>query len=150
MAEVNVFPIGVGEDRMKQHVVQRLSIDGDFQRVHHNEVKREHVTGVMNLWKLDLLLDTVLEFPTLYPSLERSTNRVGYTWLTLGRIVFLFEPTQNRIGFELRVLLKQTFDFAPELGKRVGASAIGALRSFDLAWQATGIAIFTNRLLTHF
>ena len=104
----------------------------------------------MNLREFDILLDTMLEFPTLHATLERSTNRVGHTRLALRRIVFLFKPIKNCIGFELRVLLKKAFDVVPVLRQRILAGAVVAFGTLDLAWQLTCIAILTNRFLTHF
>ncbi len=100
MAKVNVFPVRVRQDRMEEHVIERLAAEGDFQAIHDDEVKGHDVARVMHLRELDLLLDTLLKFPTLNPSFERSANRSTDLRLTSGRIVFLLQPIQDRIGFE--------------------------------------------------
>jgi hypothetical protein len=39
MTEVNVLPIRVGEDRVEQHVIERLAANRDLQRIHHDKVE---------------------------------------------------------------------------------------------------------------
>ena len=65
------------------------------------------------------------------------------------RIVFLLEPIQDRIGLEPRIVLQKSYDFIPELGKRILPSAVGTLGAFHLAGQLIGITILPHRLLTH-
>lgn len=149
MTEVNVFPVRVGEDRMEQHVIERLAAESNFQGIHDDKVEGDHVARMMNLRKLDVLLDTMLQLPALDASFERSANRIAHARLTFGRIVFLLEPIKNRIGLESRILLKKCFDFIPELRERILACAIRTLGAFDLAWQLVRITILPNRLLTH-
>ena len=45
MTEVNVFPVRVSEDRMEQHVVERLAVESDLQRIHDHEVEGDHVSA---------------------------------------------------------------------------------------------------------
>ena len=150
MTEVDVLPVRIGEDRMEHHVVEGLAADRDLERIHDDEVESDHVARMVNLWEDDFLLDTVLELPTLYSSFQCSSNRVRHARLTFRRVVLLFEPIQNRVRFESRIVLKSFFDFAPILFERIWASAVGALGSFHLAWQEVCLAILPDRLFTHF
>ena len=70
MTQVNVLPIGIGKDRMEQHVIKGFAAHRDLQRIHDYEIKRQHVTSMMNLREFHFLLDTVPEFPTLHAALE--------------------------------------------------------------------------------
>jgi hypothetical protein len=45
---------------MKQHVLERLAVESDLEGIQDHEIEGDHVAGIMNLWELDLLLDTVL------------------------------------------------------------------------------------------
>jgi len=103
VTQVNVFPIRVGKDRVEHHVFERLVPDRDLQRIHHDEVKGDHVARMMHLRKRHFLLDTVLQLPLLHASFESATNRVSdaiLTFLTGGRVVLLLEPIENRVRFE--------------------------------------------------
>jgi len=104
---------------------------------------------MVNLWERNFLLDTVLELPTLHSSFECSSNRVRHARLTVRRVVLLFEPIQNRVWFESRIVFKSFVDFAPKLLERIWASAVRALGPFHLAWQQACIAILPDRLFTH-
>ena len=117
MTQVNVLPVRVGEDRMEQHVIERLATYRDLQRIHNDEVERDHVACMVDLRELDILLDAVRQLPALNAPLERSSNRVGYARRTFRRVVFLLEPIKNRIGLQLRILLKKDFDFSQNFAR---------------------------------
>jgi len=149
MTEVNVLPVRVGEDRMKQQVIERLAAQGHLQGIQNYEVEGDHVAGMMNLWELDLLFDTVLQLPALDASFERSADRIAHPRLTLWWIVFLLEPIQNRIGLEPRIVFQKCCDFIPELRERILPCAVGTIDAFDLAGQLIRITILPHRLRTH-
>lgn len=60
VTEMHVLPVRVSEDRMKQHVIERLAAERHFQGIHDHEVEGDHVARMMPLRKLDVLLDTML------------------------------------------------------------------------------------------
>ncbi|MDH5626142.1 MAG: hypothetical protein OEY21_08545 [Nitrospira sp.] len=105
MTEVNVFPVRVSEDRMKQQVIETLAAESNLQAIHDHEVKGQHIARVVNLRELDLLLDILLQLPTLDASFQCSANRIADARLRVGQIVFLLEPIQNRIRLDPPVLL---------------------------------------------
>jgi hypothetical protein len=149
LTEVNVLPVRVSEDGVEQHVIESLPAEGDLQRVHDHEIKRDHVARVVHLRELDVLLDTVLQLPTLHQPFERATNRVRHLRRTFGRIVFLLEPIKKRIGLEPRIFLKQGFDFTPELRERIRTCTVGTFRAFDPTRQLVRITVLPDCLATH-
>jgi len=133
LTKVDVFPVRISKDRMEHQVFEGLAIHRDLQGVHDDEVKREHIAGMVNLWELDVLLDAMLQLPALHASLQRSSNRVGDAGLTCGRIVFLLEPIKNRVGLQSPIVFKQRFDLTPELCERILTRTVRTLGAFDLA-----------------
>jgi hypothetical protein len=88
---------------MEHHVFERPFSDRDLQRIHHDEVKGDHVARMMHLWKNDFLLDTMLQLPSLDTPFESTTNRVrdaNVAFLTLGWVVLLLEPIENCVRFQ--------------------------------------------------
>ena len=55
VAEVYVFPVGISENGMEQHVVVRTSPHGDPQVVQNDEVESDHVPRMMNLREVNFL-----------------------------------------------------------------------------------------------
>ena len=53
-------PRRLGDRRLRRE--RFAAADRDAQAIQIDEVKRDHITGVVNLWELDLLLDTMLQF----------------------------------------------------------------------------------------
>jgi hypothetical protein len=100
MAEVNVLPVRVGQDRMKHQVIEQLPAERDLQLVHDDEVERDQITRVMHLRKLDFLFDPMFQLPILDASFECATDRVGHARFADGWIVFLLEPIKNRVGLK--------------------------------------------------
>jgi len=104
---------------------------------------------MVNLWEHHFLLDTMLELPTLHASFQRPSNRVRHARHTFRRVVLLFEPIQNRVRLETRIVLKPLLDLLPEFLERIRASAVATLGPLDLAWQQARFAILPDRLLAH-
>jgi hypothetical protein len=65
VTKVDVFPVGIREDRVKQHVLERSSRDGDPETIQYDEVKSNDVARVMDLGEGDFPLDVLLQFPLL-------------------------------------------------------------------------------------
>jgi len=101
VAEVYVFPVGICEDGVEQHVVVRTSSNRNLQSVQSDEVESDHVPRMMNLRELDFLFDSLLKLPPLNTPLQRPPNRIGDQQLALaiGRgVVFLFQPIEQGKG----------------------------------------------------
>ena len=78
--------------------------------------------GMMDLRERDFLFDTMLQLPSLHTPFESATNRVSdanVTFLTVGRVVLLLEPIQNRVRFQSSILFQEFHDLAPELLERI-------------------------------
>jgi len=98
VTKVDVFPIGIREDRVEQQVVERPSPEGDPQPVEHDEIKSQDVSRMMRLRERHFLGHILLQFPVLHAPLQSPSNRVGDHDLSGNserRIVFLFEPLQQ-------------------------------------------------------
>jgi hypothetical protein len=149
VAEVYVLPVRVGQDGMKQQVIEALAGERDAECVHDYEVERDHVARVMHLREGDLLFDAVFQLPSLHASLQRAADRIGHMRLARGRIVFLLEPIQDRIRLELPIVLQQDFDFRPEHFQWIGARTVAALGPFDLARQLVCLTILPYGLFAH-
>ncbi len=101
VAEVDVLPVGIGEDGVEQLVVVRTSLDRDPQSIQIDEVESDHVARMVNLAEVDFLLHPVLQLPSLNASLQRPPNRIGDPQLALAagrRIVFLLQPIEQSKG----------------------------------------------------
>ncbi len=101
VAEVYVFPVGIREDGVEQHVVVRTSLNRDLQSVQNDEVESDHVPRMMNLRELDFLFHSVLQLPLLNSPLQRPSNRIGDPHLALAIgliVVFLFQPIEQGKG----------------------------------------------------
>jgi len=148
-AEVDVFPVRVGEHRVEPEVVERLAADRHLEFVHANEVERDQVSRMMDLGKPHLLLDAVSELPVQDPPFQRAADRLRDTRRTVGRIVLLLQPIQNRVRLEPRIALQQRFDLRPELPQGILTRAIGPRGALHLARQLLRVTILSDRLLTH-
>jgi hypothetical protein len=150
MAEMNGLPIGIREDRVKQHVIIRSAANRDPQAIQDDEVKRDHVPRMMNLRKRDFLLDSVVEFPFLHPPLQRPPNRIRDRPLTrFGVVVFLLEPIQQSKGLQTRILLQKGLDLGPISFERIGPRAIRSRRTLLLAGEFPLVAVISNGSFSH-
>ena len=152
VTEVDVFPVGIGEDRVEQHVVVGTSPKGDPQSVQDDEVEGDHVSRMMHLRKVDFLLNPVLQFPLLNAPFQGSANRIGdphLAWLAGRRIVFLFQPVQQREGPEAGIVFQEFLDLRPERLEGIFPSSILPWRPLPLAGQYAGITILSNGSLAH-
>lgn len=151
MAEMNVFPIGVSEDGMKQEVLISSAPNRHAQGVQVDEVEGDHIPRMMHLGKLDLLRDAVLELPFLHPPLQRPPNGIGDRPLARLRVVvFLLEPIQQSHRLQAGIGFQKGFDFRPVGFQRIGPRAIGSFRFGLLAGECSLIPVFANGSFSHF
>lgn len=150
MAEMHVFPIGVGEDRMKQEVLISSASDRHAQCVQVDEVEGDHIPRMMHLGKLDLLRDAVVELPFLHPPLQRPPNGIGDRPLARLRVVvFLLEPIQESHRLQVGIGFQKGVDFRPVAFERIGPRAIGSFRFGLLAGECSLIPVFANGSFSH-
>jgi hypothetical protein len=150
MAQVDVLPIGIREDRMKQQMIVRPSANRDAQAIQVDEVKRDHVPRMMHLGKLDLLLNSVLEFPFLHPPFQRPSEGIADRPLArFGVVVFLLEPIQQRHRPESGIGFQKGLDLRPERFERIGSGAVRSGRPGLLAGERPLIPILANGSFSH-
>ena len=153
MAEVDVLPVGIRKDGVKQHVIVRTSLNRDPQSIQNDEVESKHVARMMNLGKVDFLLHPVLQLPSLNSPLQRPANRIGdrQLALVLGRgIVFLFQPIEQGKGPQPGVPFQEFLDLRPERLEGIFPSPIVTRPPLPLAGKYAAIAILPNRSFAHF
>jgi len=152
VAEMDVFPIGIGEDGMKQQVVVLPSLNRDPQLVQDHEVKGDHVARMMNLRESDFLFDAILQLPLLNSPLQRAPHRTGDHDLpcAAGRgIVFLFQPVKQGKGTQPRIVLQERLDLGPIRLDGILAGPIVPRRPLLLARQHPALAITPDRSFAH-
>ncbi len=64
------LPVGVAQDKVVQHVVERNPIDGDTKGLHPCEVRLAPFTGLVDLREENLIAWPFKGSPQLYPPLE--------------------------------------------------------------------------------
>lgn len=150
MAQVDVLPIGIREDRMKQQMLVRSAPNRHAKGIQVDEVERDHIAGMMHLGKLDLLGDFVLELPFLNPPLQRPPEGIrDPPFSRFGVVVFLLKPIQQRHRPEPRIGLQERLDLRPERFQRIGPRAIRPDRPLLLTGQCPLIPIFANGSFSH-
>jgi hypothetical protein len=152
VAKVDVFPVGIREDGVEQHVIVRTSLNRNLQSIQIDEVKSDHVARMMNLGEVDFLLHPVLQLPSLNSPLQRPSNRIGDPQLALatGRwIVFLFQPIEQGKGSQPGVPFQEFLDLRPIRIEGVFPSPIVAWLPLLLAGKYAAIAILPNRSFAH-
>jgi len=149
---VDVLPVGIREDGMKQLVVVRASLNRDPQSIQIDEVESDHVARMMNLGEVDFLLHPVLQLPPLNSPLQRPPNRIGDPQLALAtgrRIVFLLQPIEQGKGSQPRVPFQELLDLQPKRFERVFPSPIVTRLPLLLTGKYAVIAILPDRSLAH-
>lgn len=152
MAEVDVLPVGIRENGVKQLVVVGASLNRDPQSIQIDEVESDHVARMMNLRKVDLLLHPVLQLPTLNAPLQRPANRIRDPQLPgpgARGIVLLLQPIEQGKGPQPGVALQEFLDLRPERFEGVFPSPISARLPILLAGKYAVIAILPDRSFAH-
>lgn len=149
VTKVNGFPVRIGEDRVEQQMRKRSPADSHPQFCQRHEIEGNHIPGVMHLGKDHFLLHVVVELPICHAAFQGSADRVSDHRLPLRRVVFLLEPSQEGDRLQARVLREEGFHFGPIIRQRIFARAVVARLLLQLAGQLAGIAILSDRLLTH-
>ena len=131
-------------------MIERPAADRDAQAIQIDEVKRDHIPGMVHLGKRDFLLNPVVEPPFLHPSLQRPPDRIRNRSLArFGIVVFLLEPIQKRHGLQSRIGFQKGLDLGPIAFQRVRPRPIRSRRSGFLAGENPLIAVFSNRSFPH-
>lgn len=150
MTQVNVLPIGIREDRMKQQMIVRSAANRNAQAIQVDEVERDHIAGLMHLGKLDLVLNSVLQLPFLHPPLQRPPEGIAdRPFSRFGGVVFLLEPIQQGHRPEPGIVLQELLDFRPERFERIGPRAVRSGRPGLLAGECPLIPILANGSFSH-
>lgn len=150
MAKMNVFPIGVGEDRMEQEVLVSSASNRHAQCIQVDEIEGDHIPRMMHLGKLHLLQDAVIELPFLHPPFQRPPNAIRDRPLAGFRaVVFLFEPIQESYRLQTGIGLQKGLDFRPVGFERIGPRAIRPFRLGLLAGECSLIPVFANGSFSH-
>jgi hypothetical protein len=150
MAQMNVLPIGIREDRMKQQMLVRSAPDRHAEAIQVDEVERDHIARMMHLGKLDLVLDSVLELPFLNPPFQRPPEGIRDRPVScFGVVVFLLEPIQQRHRPEPVIALQKRLDLRPERFEWIDPGAIRSDRPLLLAGKRPLIPIFANGSFSH-
>lgn len=142
-AERDRLPVGVTEHEVVHEVFERLSLDGDRQPVHGGEVRGRQITGVVHLLELDVASGTVSGLPLSDPALECAS--VGVVELTgmLGP-----DPREERLGGESWLVDQPNGDRIPNVGKGIGARAVGA-RGLVGAGERAACLVLACGLVVH-
>jgi hypothetical protein len=135
------LPVGVGEDEVIDHVVERLAEDGDAELGHAGEVALGEPARLMDLGEEDLPWRPFEGPPLSDPSLQAPELDVGKP----PRIAAL-QVEEEGLGLEARVEPEQFEEFGPDVLERVLPGPPGAWDS-PLAGEPIGVAVLACRLL---
>jgi len=135
------LPVGVGQDEVVNHVIEREAIDGHAQFGAVGEVAGTQACGIMDLGEEDLLGGALQRAPLPTVALEGSQLAIGEA----ARKAPL-QVGKEGLGFQSRVALKQFLDLGPDLGERIGSSSPVAVHAFDLAGKPAKPAILAQEI----
>ena len=131
---------------MVDHVVERLSGEGDAERVHVREVGGGDVAGVVDLSEDDGLVGPAECPPLTDASFERASVGVE----ELARM-FATDPVEEGLGLESGFVAEASFDGVPDVGKGIGSGAVIAWRFglFSIAGQGAMVAVVSCSFFGH-
>ena len=135
------LPVGVGEDEVIDHVVERLAEDGDAEFGHAGEVRFGEPTWLVDLGEEHLLGRPFESTPLFDPALQATELDVGEP----PRIAAL-EVEEKGLGLEPRVEPEQFEQIGPDVLERVLPGPPG-MRNSPLTGEGVGVAILAYRLL---
>jgi hypothetical protein len=138
------LPVGVGEHKVIDHVVERLAEDGDAELGHTGEVTLGEPPRLMNLGEEDLL-GWPFEGPPLFdPALQATELDIGEA----AREASL-QVVEESLGLEPRVESEQFEEFGPDVLERVLPGPPG-VRDSSLTGERVGVAVLACRFLVDF
>ena len=138
------LPVGVGEDEVVDHVVERHAEDGDAELGHAGEVRFGEPPRLMNLSEEHLLGRPFEGAPLFDPPLQATELDVGEP----SRIAAL-QVEEEGLGLEPRVEPQQVEEFRPDVLERVLPGPPGMWDS-SLTGERVGVAVLACRLLVDF
>jgi hypothetical protein len=135
------LPVGVGENEVIDHVVERLAEDGDAELGHAGEVGFGESPRLMDLSEEDLLGRPFEGSPQFDPSLQNAELDVGKA----ARESTL-KVKEKGLGLESRIELEEFDKFRPDLLERVLPGPPG-MRDAALTGERVGVAVLACRFL---
>ena len=138
------LPVGVGEDEVIDHVVERFAEDGDAELGHAGEVTLGEPSRLMDLGEEDLL-GRPFEGPPLFdPALQATELDVGKATRETS-----LQVEEEGLGLEPRVEPEQFKEFGPDILERVLPGPPG-VRDSSLTGERVGVAVLACRFLVDF
>jgi hypothetical protein len=138
------LPVGVGEDEVIDHVVERHAEDGDAELGHAGEVGFGEPARLVNLREEHLPGRPFEGTPLFDPPLQATELDVG----ELSRIASL-QVDEEGLGLEPRVEPEQVEEFRPDVLERILPGPPG-VRDSSLGRERVGVAVLACRLLVDF
>ncbi len=142
-ADGHRLPIRVREHEVIRQMLESLSEDGDFERVHAGEIRGRQVAGVMHLAEHDRAGQTGRRPPLQDAPLERAALALREPFGMLA-----LQPIEQRLGPQARLRFQPRLGPRPQLGERIYSRSIRA-RLLLVAGQTAQLAILACRLFVH-
>jgi hypothetical protein len=138
------LPVGVSQDKVVDHVVERTAVDGHAEVGAVGEVAGGQATGMMHLGEEDLFGRSLLGTPGLAPPLQSPQETVAEAaWETPLQV------GQKGLGLEFGVQSQEFFESRPDVGENIGSSQPVPIHGFDLAGKLAEQAILASGLGIH-
>ena len=138
------LPVGIGEDEVIDHVIERHAEDGDAELGHAGEVRFGESPRLVDLCEEHLLGRAFEGAPLFDPPLQAPELDVGEP----SRIAAL-QVEEEGLGLEPRVEPELIDKFVPDVLERVLPSPPGMWDS-SLTGERVGVAVLACRLLVDF
>jgi hypothetical protein len=145
-AQRHRLPVRVGQHEVIDHMIELLTGNRDFQRVHVSEVRRRQIAGLVDLAEHDGLPRSMGCPPLPDAAFKGAAMRIE----ELARVLAT-EPVEERLSEQPRLGLEPLLDQRPYRRERVEPRAVGARhrRLLPRARQRTLIAVMSGRLVAH-
>jgi len=135
------LPVGIGEHKVIDHVVERLAENGDSQLGHVGEVRFGEPPRLMDLGEEDLLGRPFEGSPEFDPPLQGPELHIGKT----AREAAL-QVEKESFGLEARVEPEPVKEFGPDVLERILPGPPG-MRDTTLTGEQVGVAVLACRFL---
>ena len=135
------FPVGIGEHKVIDQVVERLAEDGDAELGHAGEVAFGESPRLMDLGEEDLLGRPFEGTPPFDPSLQATELDVGETPRKTP-----LQVEEEGLGLEPRIEPEPFEEFGPDVLERILPGPPG-MRDSPLTGEQVGVAVLACRLL---
>jgi hypothetical protein len=138
------LPVGVGQHEVIDHVIERLTEDGDAELGHAGEVALGEPPRLMDLGEEDLLGRAFEGTPLFDPALQATELDIGKA----AREAAL-QVEEEGFGLEPRVEPEQFEEFGPDVLERVLPGPPG-VRDSSLTGERVGVTVLARRFLVDF